>query len=278
MPNVISLIFRNSANQLRNAWWVASFFALLALPLGLLILLSTTYGFEIEIWHQVLLIVSVSLLCQALRRRPLLEFIGKLDASWVKQLLWGLIIGALLMALPALFLTLFGLVQWQLTSIQLTALVPGIVVMISVVLAEEFLFRGFIFQRLLDGFGTWPAQLIIAGLFLLTHLNNPEMTGTVRTLASVNIFLASLLFGIAYIKTRNLGMPIGIHFMANITQGTLFGFGVSGEKEVSLLTPSFATDADWLTGGAFGLEGSLVGLITLTLTTILLYVREPNPR
>lgn len=268
----------NSSNQLRNVWWVASFFALLALTLAPLILLSATYGFDIEIWHQVLLIVSVSLLCQALRRRPLLEFIGKLDADWVKHLLWGLIIGALLMALPALVLTLLDLVQWQFTNVPLAALVPGIFVMIGVVLAEEFLFRGFIFQRLLDGFGTWPAQLIIAGLFLLTHLNNPEMTGTVRTLASVNIFIASLLFGIAYIKTKSLGMPIGIHFMANITQGTLLGFGVSGEKEVSLLTPSFTTDADWLTGGAFGLEGSLVGLVTLTLTIILLYVREPNPR
>jgi membrane protease YdiL (CAAX protease family) len=277
MPNVFSLIFRNSANEVRNAWWVATFFAFLALPLVPLILLSTTYGFEIEVWHQFVLIVCVSLLCQALRRRPLFEFIGKLDGDWVKQLLWGLVIGALLMALPAFLLTLFGLVRWQFTNVPLAAFVPGIVVMISVVLAEEFLFRGFIFQRLLDGFGTWPAQLIIAGLFLLTHLNNPEMTGTIKALASVNIFIASLLFGIAYIKTKNLGMPIGIHFMANITQGTLLGFGVSGEKEISMITPSFTTDADWLTGGAFGLEGSLVGLGTLTLITILFYAREPNP-
>jgi len=122
------------------------------------------------------------------------------------------------------------------------------------------LFRGFIFQRLIGSVGRWPAQLIISGLFLLTHLNNPGMTGIVRLIASTNIFLASTLFGIAYIKTRSLAMPIGIHFMANFMQGIILGFGVSGIDGYHILLPVVDDAPIWLTGGSFGLEASFPGL------------------
>jgi len=124
---------------------------------------------------------------------------------------------------------------------------------------------------LIDDFGKWPAQLIIAGLFLLTHLNNPGMTGTIKVLAFINIFIASILFGISFIKTNRLAMPLGLHFMANFVQGTVLGFGVSGERESSLLTPLFNTNMQWLTGGVFGLEASIPGLAFLILITIALH-------
>ncbi|MBK6989197.1 MAG: CPBP family intramembrane metalloprotease [Bacteroidetes bacterium] len=47
-------------------------------------------------------------------------------------------------------------------------------------ITEEFLFRGFIFKRLIESLGEWPAQIIISGLFLLTHLNNPGMAESVK--------------------------------------------------------------------------------------------------
>jgi uncharacterized protein len=137
------------------------------------------------------------------------------------------------------------------------------------------LFRGFIFQRLIESFGQWPAQLLIAGLFLLTHLNNPGMTGTIKILASMNIFIASLLFGMAYIKTKKLAMPIGLHLMANVAQGPFLGFGVSGEREVSLFTPAFDSSPAWFTGGVFGLEASIPGLIVLLVLTGLVYRYYP---
>ena len=58
-------------------------------------------------------------------------------------------------------------------------------------------------------------------------------------------------------------LPIGLHFMANAVQGVVLGFGVSGEAEPSLLEPHFLSASEWLTGGAFGLEASLPGLVTV---------------
>ena len=76
-------------------------------------------------------------------------------------------------------------------------------------------------------------------MFLLTHINNPGMIGTTKVLASLNIFNASIMFGIAFIKTKSLAMPLGLHFMANFMQGTILGFGVSGNKEQSLFKAVF---------------------------------------
>lgn len=64
-------------------------------------------------------------------------------------------------------------------------------------------------------------------------------------------------------------MPIAIHFAANVIQGTILGFSVSGHDEVIILKPELAARYELLTGGKFGIEASLVGLLTLLL--VLLY-------
>ena len=216
------------------------------------------------------MISAVTVLCQVLRRRPFVEVTGQPDIRWLNQLGIGMVGGALLMAIPAFVLTSIGAIRWQFGMFAVTPLVTGVETMAAVAIAEELLFRGFLFQRLVDGLGAWPAQLVLGGLFLLTHLNNPGMTGATRFWAGINIFLASILFGLAFLRTRSLAMPIGLHFMANVTQGPILGFGVSGNGEAGLLRPSFSGAPQWLTGGTFGLEASLPGLISVILGVILL--------
>jgi uncharacterized protein len=102
------------------------------------------------------------------------------------------------------------------------------------------------------------------------------MTGVLKTLASINIFIASIMFGIAYIKTASLAMPLGLHFMANFMQGTVFGFGVSGDKDPSLLKPVFDNVPIWLSGGNFGIEASILGLCFVIMITIYLHFWNPT--
>ena len=194
---------------------------------------------------------------------------------WLKELSLGLLIGTGLMILPVLILTILGFINWQSNILSYKTIVSGFSLYLLVAIAEELLFRGFMFQRLIQAFGQWPAQLVLAGLFLLTHINNPGMTGTVKLLASVNIFIASIMFGIAYLKTKSLAMPIGIHFMANFMQGTVLGFGVSGSKDPSLFKPVFDNAPIWLSGGEFGIEASILGLCFVILITIYLYFCYP---
>ena len=256
-------------------WWVVIFFLVLASMLFPLILLSNKYKFEITILHQSIVVIVASLICQLARREPLRELFGSFNLRWIKELFIGVLIGMALMLIPALFLFFYG-ISWNDNTLDFSSLLSATMLFVGVALVEEVLFRGFLFQRLIDGLGRWPAQLIIGGLFLLTHSGNPGMTGSIRVFASVNIFLASVMFGLAFIKTKSLAPPIGIHFMANWTQGIALGFGVSGNDQASFLKPILISAPEWLTGGSFGLEASIPGLITVILALVFLYRWNPG--
>lgn len=267
--------FVNSHRRLRNGWWIAIFFIVLAALLFPLLLLSRGEGASPPIWQQALVVIIASLICQAMRRRPTAELTGKLDLTWLKHLLIGAMLGAALMLAPATLLWATGQAHFSLSPGGANLLLPALALFAAVAVTEEVLFRGFIFQRLLDGLGEWPAQVLIAALFLLTHMDAIQGAGLIGYLAGVNIFIASLMFGLAFIRTKSLAMPIGIHFAANFVQGGVLGFGVSGSEEQGLLTPAL-TGSDWLTGGAFGLEASIPGLVSVIALTVALYFRRPS--
>ncbi|MDZ4113149.1 MAG: CPBP family intramembrane glutamic endopeptidase [Brevundimonas sp.] len=269
MPSWFAAAAVNRDGRLRNGWWVAAFLALLAALLAPAILVSAHLGREVTILDQVVIIALATVAIQAFRRRSVFEVTGRPDLRWIAQLALGSALGGLLMAAPALALTLGGWVRWEVAAANPAALWFAVLLMAGVAVAEELLFRGVLFQRLIAGIGLWPAQIVIGLFFVLTHLGNPGMDGATRIWAGVNIFVASILFGLAYVRTRSLALPIGLHFMANVTQGIVLGFGVSGAAEPSVLSPVRAAGMDWLTGGAFGLEASLPGLIAvLALVTV----------
>lgn len=263
--------FLNSERQLRNGWWILIFFLVLAAILFPALLTAQKKSMDVSIGLQAVIVVLASLVCQWLRRKPLAELLGKFGVRWLKELGLGGLIGSALMLFPALIMWVLGWVHWQWNPAGFSTLASVVLLFAGVAVAEELLFRGFIFQRLIAGLGEWPAQLILAGYFLLTHLNNPGMTGDVKILAGINIFLASILFGLAFIRTQSLAMPLGLHFMANLMQGGILGFGVSGTDQSGLLKPILAEIPQWLTGGMFGLEASLPGLIFVISAIMLLY-------
>jgi membrane protease YdiL (CAAX protease family) len=263
--------FLNSQRQLRNGWWILIFFLVLAAFLVPLIILAQGENQGVPIGMQAIIIVLASSTGQLLRRKPLTELFGTFNARWLQELCAGGLIGSALMLIPACILGIFGWVRWQWNPATLSSLASGLLLFAGVAAAEELLFRGFAFQRLSSGLGQWPAQLITASFFLLTHLNNPGMTGSIKVMASANIFLASILFGVAFIRTRSLAMPLGLHWMANWVQGSILGFGVSGTEQLGLLKPDFGNTPTWLTGGQFGLEVSLPGLGCVLLVLFILY-------
>ena len=266
-------ILINTKGRLRNAWWVVVFFILLAAMLFPLILIAEAYTFEITFWHQVALIALTSLICQRLSGNPVTKLFGSTNRFW-PDILIGFCLGGLLMLVPALILTVLGMVHWEIAGADTGKIWSAVWLMTGVVLAEELLFRGFIFQRLISGFGEWPAQIIVALLFLLTHSANLGISGPTKIFAIINIFTASLLFGMAYLRTGSLIMPIAIHFSANVMQGSILGFSVSGNEEVSILKPVVMSGNEFLTGGHFGIEASLFGLLTLLILTVTFYIRN----
>lgn len=261
--------FLNANRRLRSGWWIALFFVILTALLLPLILTAGETG--VPVYQQALVVLAASLICQALRRRPIAELLGALDWRWPQQALLGVGAGALLMAAPALLLAAGGAVTWRLNANWAEAIAPALGVLAAAAVTEELLFRGFLFQRLIDGAGVLIAQLLIAALFVLIHSDALKELGPLSYLAGANIFLASIMFGLAYLRTRSLALPSGLHFAANAMQGPLLGFGVSGNAEPSVLSVQLGGAPDWATGGSFGLEASVPGFVCVLLLTLVLW-------
>lgn len=82
---------------------------------------------------------------------------------------------------------------------------------------QEFVFRGYPFVTLLDKYGPWTAQLCVAVPFGLMHVRGDmDITTIVQTMLTTGV--GSLIFGAAYIKTRKLFLPTGIHAGWNFAQ------------------------------------------------------------
>ena len=73
---------------------------------------------------------------------------------------------------------------------------------------------------------------------------------------------------IVYLNSKDLWVPIGVHFTWNLTQAVL-GFAVSGRNDTGVFTLNYLSTSHYLTGGEFGIEGSLI-VTVLTLIAIVL--------
>lgn len=187
--------------------------------------------------------------------------------GWRRELLVGLGFGVALMSAIAALLALTGGVELQPTGIGLEAALYwlGITAAILVVGAvnEELLFRGYPFQRLVEGWGPVGAVALLSGLFGLMHLGNPDPT----VLSTVNTMLAGVLLAVAYLRTRGLWLPIGLHFAWNFWMGPALGFPVSGMELPGGMLKAQAGEPAWLTGGSYGPEGSIVTTVVVVAAT-----------
>ncbi len=134
-----------------------------------------------------------------------------------------------------------------------------LLVLLVAALAEEVTFRGYPFQRLIDGLGPVMATLLASAAFGLRHLANPE-SSLASTLVTV---LAGWLLALAYLRTRALWLPWGLHFAWNASMGVLFGLPISGLRMFSPVISTNPHGPLWLTGDGYGPEGSGVAAVVL---------------
>lgn len=125
---------------------------------------------------------------------------------------------------------------------------------------EEVLCRAIIFRIVEQSFGSRAALAISALLFGLAHLPGASL----GALAFIVTVVAGLLFSGAFMLTRRLWLCIGIHAAWNYTLGSIFSISVSGRPAQGLVNGTLS-GPDWITGGAYGLEGSAVTLAVLGL-------------
>ena len=146
----------------------------------------------------------------------------------------------------------WGSTEDLLEIVLLTGVVAGFV--------EEVLLRGIIFRWLEEFAGSWAALLVSSLIFGFMHQMNPGASVWSSLAISIE---AGVLLGGAYMLTRNLWLAIGLHAGWNVTQGFVWGVPVSGNPFIGMVE-SGLYGPDWLSGGAFGLEASVIALVVAT--------------
>jgi len=131
---------------------------------------------------------------------------------------------------------------------------------------EELVFRGIIFRIIEESLGSWLA-IVLSGLFFgFAHAFEPNAS----LFSSLAISLmGGVLLSAAFIYTRRLWLVIGIHFAWNFTEGGILGLAVSGKDGKGLLQ-SEITGSEFLSGGSFGPETSIVAIIIVLLAGLYL--------
>lgn len=201
----------------------------------------------------IMVVAAYVMYVRVVERRPVRE-LGIQHTA--RELVAGLSLGALL------FSATIGII-WALGGYSIvgvrpwTAILPPIATAIVSGITEEILFRGILFRIVEDGLGSWLALAISSLVFGVAHLANPNSS----VMSSIAIALeAGVLLGGAFMVTRRLWLPIGLHAAWNFTQAGIFGATESG-LDLGGLLHSKLTGPTWVTGGAFGPEASIPAVL-----------------
>ena len=195
------------------------------------------------------------------------------NRGWTLDLILGLALGAVQM------LVIFG-IGWvggwlSVGLLDGAALARGLAaggvaaaLFVLVAVGEELMFRGYLLANLCEGSGPMLALVLTSLFFGVFHALNPNF----NLLALVNISLAGLVMGYAWLVSGNLWLPMAYHFSWNFFQGPVFSLPVSGVRYGGLLAVADRGMTPLITGAAFGPEGGLVGTLALFSTFPILWL------
>ena len=182
--------------------------------------------------------------------------------------LGGLVAGFLIFSAVVGLLWLFGSYHVLGVNQQVNWLPAVLVAGVGAGIGEEIITRGVLFRIVEEGLGTWWALGISAAFFGIAHIFNPNATLWSSLAIAIE---AGVLLALIFHVTRTLWACIGLHAAWNISQGTIYGIPVSGTDAKGWLVSS-RTGPDWLSGGAFGAEASVVALAVCSTVSLALLV------
>lgn len=275
MNNTLRAVFFSRHGDIRTVWRILLFLVLLGLFSTILVAPVVVSGISVQtlavLGINLALLAASYVMTRFANRKPLSAIGLWLNRRAVRDTAAGVGVGILMMA--GIFLVELALGYatpvWQgfppgRTALALLQLAATFALAAAL---EELLFRGYAFQTLMQGITFAPAMLLVSLLFALAHAKNPNAS----VFGLFNVALAGAWLSFAYLKTRGLWLPTGLHFGWNFAQTAVFGFPTSG-AEFSGLRPMITLQSgpEWVTGGAFGPEGG--GLATLALIAGTWYV------
>lgn len=208
-----------------------------------------------------------------------LSTLGFVKKNWLKYLGWGILISLLQMGVIALVYQVGGIGTFELNELSLEPILFILGLFPFWLLqggTEEVATRGWLLTRIAARTNLPLAIAISSSLFGILHMGNAGVT----FLSVLNIILDGVLAGLLFIYTDSIWLVVAQHGTWNYVQGNLLGFQVSGTgADASIFSFTMGTGPDWLTGGEFGAEGSIITTLVLLLSVLIVYLLgERNER
>ena len=187
--------------------------------------------------------------------------------GWLRQLLAGFALAFALVTIAVVVVAILGKLSFRIAwgPHSFSHVVFVVIALLAGSLAEEIMFRGYPFQRLVEAIGAGGAVLVFSALFALAHILNPGAT----LWGLINTVVIGVMLSLAYLKTRALWLGWSFHFAWNLTLGLIFGLPVSGIRLFNIVTHTTTSGPVWLTGGSYGIEASLPGAAVVVLALFL---------
>ncbi len=183
------------------------------------------------------------------------------------SIMQGFIFGALPILLVAAILFFSDEIRFSVTYLSIRNFLVYFLILIIGSLNEEILTRGYVLRYLMLKKNKYAALVLSSLLFASFHIANDNLS----ILPFLNIFLSGIFLGLFYVYFQNLWFSISAHFAWNFFQGPILGSAVSGLKTDSLIKQSLI-GKEFITGGSFGFEASIISTVVLLLFICLLYL------
>ena len=200
-----------------------------------------------------------------------LSSLGFVKRNWLKYLAWGILLSLLQMGVIALVYQVSGIGSFVLNELSLEPLLFILGLFPFWLLqggTEEVATRGWLLTRIAARTNLPLAIAISSSLFGILHMGNAGVT----FLSVLNIILDGVLAGLLFIYTDSIWLVVAQHGTWNYVQGNLLGFQVSGTgADASIFSFTMGDGPDWLTGGAFGAEGSIITTLVLLVSLVIVY-------
>ena len=200
-----------------------------------------------------------------------LSSLGFVKRNWLKYLARGILLSLLQMGVIALVYQVSGIGSFVLNELSLEPLLFILGLFPFWLLqggTEEVATRGWLLTRIAARSNLPLAIAISSSLFGFLHLGNSGVT----FLSVLNIVLDGVLAGLLLVYTDSIWLVVAQHGTWNYVQGNLLGFQVSGTgADASIFSFTMGAGPDWLTGGAFGAEGSIITTLVLLVSLVVVY-------
>jgi membrane protease YdiL (CAAX protease family) len=286
--NPMARVFKNRFGHFRAGWRILFYLAFAVVLLKLLDLLGNSLllirgenlsdysllvnRFVSKFMKLLAVFIPGIVLLKWVDKRPVTLLGTGFYKGSLRELSTGMLIGLITGTAGVLILRLTGWASFSFNGFSIDMLLylfGCLAVLVVSASYEEILFRGYIFQSLIEGSDFWITLVVFSLLFGAGHIGNVGATGfTIAFTVIAGVFL-----GVIYFRTRALWMCIGVHFMWNWTMAPVFGMGVSESK---FLTRSLFTYSPWesgFIGGPDTISEIVQGIMLIALT---IYIWKAN--